>query len=74
MARGWPVRVVEQADLEQAALRAQSHSALALARTGVSSVAESVALAAAGPGSRLLARKVVAGAVTCAIAIGESTS
>jgi cobalt-precorrin 5A hydrolase len=65
-----PVAIIDQAGLEQACDRAVTHSALALEHTGVSSVAESAALAAAGPGGRLLATRVSAGLVTCAIAAG----
>ena len=39
------------------------------ARYGVPSIAETAALAGAGPGSRLVLLRVAAGAVTCAIAI-----
>jgi cobalt-precorrin 5A hydrolase len=39
------------------------------ARYGVTSIAETAALAGAGPGSRLVVPRVSAGAVTCAIAI-----
>ena len=39
------------------------------ARYGVPSIAETAALAGAGPGSRLIVPRVTAGAVTCAIAI-----
>jgi len=63
--------VIDRPTLEQACLRAETHSALAKIHTGLSSVAESAALAAAGPRSRLLARRVSAGGVTCAIAFGE---
>jgi len=39
----------------------------------VHSVAEAAALAAAGPGARLLAPRVAVGPVTCALAQGEIT-
>ena len=71
---GLPVEIVDQPALAQACRRAETHSALAFAHTGLTSVAESAALAAAGPGSRLLARRTGAGSVTCAIAIGERGS
>jgi cobalt-precorrin 5A hydrolase len=63
-----PVSVIEQPGLEQACLRAQTHSTLALEHTGISSIAESAALAATGPDSQLVATRVSAGSVTCAIA------
>lgn len=66
-----PVAIIDQSALEQACLRAETHSARTFAHSGLTSVAESAALAAAGPGSRLLVRRISAGSVTCAIAIGE---
>ncbi len=45
-----------------------SRSAAALAAVGVASVAEACALAAAGPGARLLAPKTSSAAATCALA------
>lgn len=71
---GLPVEIVDQAALARACQRAETHSALAFAHTGLTSVAESAALAAAGPGSRLVARRTSVGSVTCAIAIGERPS
>lgn len=68
---GLSVAVVDQEALADACVRAETHSALAHKHTGISSVAESAALAVAGEGSRLLARRTSAGAVTCAIAIWE---
>ena len=72
--RQWPfsIAIIDQPALEQACTRAETRSALAQAHTGLSSVAESAALAAAGKDSRLLAKRVSAGGVTCAIAIGEA--
>jgi cobalt-precorrin 5A hydrolase len=67
-----PVTIVDRAALEQACGRATTHSALALEHIGLSSVAESAALAAAGPDSWLLAKRVSAGSVTCAIAMGAA--
>jgi cobalt-precorrin 5A hydrolase len=62
---------IDRSALENACLRAVTHSELALAHTGLSAVAESTALAAAGPRSRLLAPRVSHGSVTCALAIGD---
>lgn len=49
-----------------------SRSAAALDAVGVPSVAEACALAAAGPGARLLSPKTVSGAATCALAASAS--
>jgi len=46
-----------------------SHSAAALDVVGVASVAEACALAAAGPGARLLSPRTASGAATCALAV-----
>ena len=60
---------VPQADLEAAASRTLTHSERVLAATGVPSLSEAAALAAAGPGARLLAPRVAVGAATCALAV-----
>jgi cobalt-precorrin 5A hydrolase len=49
-----------------------SRSAAVLDAVGVASVAEACALAAAGPGARLLAPKTASGAATCALAASSS--
>ncbi len=49
-----------------------SRSAAALAALGVASVAEACALAAAGPGARLLAPRTASEAATCALAASAS--
>jgi cobalt-precorrin 5A hydrolase len=64
---------VAQIELEAAAARAVTHSARVLALTGVPSVAEAAALAAAGPASRLLVPRVAIGGVTCALAVSGDT-
>ena len=65
---GVPLVMVEQPALEGAGQRVITHSEHALAFAGVPSVAEAAALAAAGPGARLIAPRIVVGAVTCALA------
>jgi cobalt-precorrin 5A hydrolase len=65
---GVPLIVVEQLALAAAGPRTVTHSQHALAFAGVPSVAEAAALAAAGPGARLLVPRIVVGAVTCALA------
>jgi cobalt-precorrin 5A hydrolase len=49
-----------------------SRSTAALAAVGVASVAEACALAAAGPGGRLLAPRTASAAATCALAASAS--
>jgi len=49
-----------------------SRSSAALAAVGVASVAEACALAAAGPGGRLLAPRTASAAATCALAASAS--
>jgi cobalt-precorrin 5A hydrolase len=68
-ARGVRLVVVPQADLEAAGARTATHSDRVLALTGVPSIAEAAALAAAGPGSRLLLPRIAVGPATCALAI-----
>jgi cobalt-precorrin 5A hydrolase len=73
-ARGLKFVVVSQRDLEAAGERAVTRSERVLALTGVRSVAEAAALAAAGPMSRLLGPRVAVGAATCALAVvGDAT-
>jgi cobalt-precorrin 5A hydrolase len=67
------IAVVAQADLVSAGARTLTRSERVLAMTGVPSVSEAAALAAAGPGARLLAPRVAVGPATCALAItGEA--
>jgi cobalt-precorrin 5A hydrolase len=70
-AMGVPLVLVRQDDLEAAADRTATRSARVTAVAGVPSVAEAAALAAGGPGARLVAARVVVGQATCALA--EST-
>ena len=50
----------------------ETRSAAAEARFGVASVAEAAALAGAGPGARLVVRRIAAGGATCAVAAGDA--
>jgi cobalt-precorrin 5A hydrolase len=68
-ARGARLVVVAQADLEAANARVLTRSERVQALTGVASVAEAAALAAAGPDARLLVPRVAIGPATCALAI-----
>ncbi|MER2534630.1 MAG: cobalamin biosynthesis protein [Rhizobiaceae bacterium] len=69
-AMGIPVRIVEPAAVEIRPDRQSTltRSALSLSLAGTPSVSESAALAAAGPGARLLGPRIVMGRVTCALA------
>ncbi len=64
--------VVPEAALQAAGERTETHSERVLELTGVSSVAEAAALAAAGPTARLLGPRLALGAVTCALASSEA--
>ena len=73
-ARGLKFVLVPQYDLEAAGARVITRSERVLALTGVPSVAEAAALAAAGPASRLLGPRVAVGPATCALAVsGDAT-
>jgi cobalt-precorrin 5A hydrolase len=67
-ALGVPFVTIAQPELEAAGHRIATKSQRVLARTGVGSLAEAAALAAAGSGAQLLAQRVAVGAVTCALA------
>jgi cobalt-precorrin 5A hydrolase len=68
-ALGVPLVLVAKAELEAAGARAQTRSQRVLALTGVPSVAEAAALAAAGPRARLIVPRVSAATATCALAV-----
>jgi cobalamin biosynthesis protein CbiG len=68
LALGVPLEVPPEAALHAAAPRCLTHSAASLAATGLPSLAEAAALAAAGPGARLLGPRISARGVTCALA------
>jgi cobalt-precorrin 5A hydrolase len=73
-AHGLAFVVVAQRDLEAAGERVMTRSARVLTLTGVPSVAEAAALAAAGPASRLIGPRVAVGSATCALAVaGDAT-
>jgi cobalt-precorrin 5A hydrolase len=67
-ALGVPFVTIAQGELEAAGDGVATKSQRVLALTGVGSVAEAAALAAAGSGAQLVARRVIVGAVTCALA------
>jgi cobalamin biosynthesis protein CbiG len=66
-----PVILVDATALASVADRAMTRSARVESLLGVPSLAETAALAAAGPGSRLLGPRLAVGRVTCAIAVAE---
>jgi len=65
---GVPLVLIAQRDLKAAGDRAETRSERVVALTGVPSVAEAAALAAAGPAAKLLARRLAVGPATCALA------
>jgi cobalt-precorrin 5A hydrolase len=67
-ARGIPLVLIAQSDLEAANPRTLTHSEHAMIVMNVHSVAEAAALAGAGPTSRLLGPRIAVGPVTCALA------
>jgi cobalt-precorrin 5A hydrolase len=68
---GLPLIGVPQHDMEAAGARVATRSERAIAVTGVPSLAEAAALAAAGPTARLLVARVAVGPATCALAETE---
>ncbi|MFL6600062.1 MAG: cobalamin biosynthesis protein [Steroidobacteraceae bacterium] len=72
-ARGVPLVLIAQSDLEAADARTLTHSRHAIAAMNVHSVAEAAALAAAGPTARLLGPRIAIGPVTCALAYQADT-
>jgi cobalt-precorrin 5A hydrolase len=65
---GIPLTVVGEGALRSAASATLSHSPRSLAATGLGSLAEAAALAAAGPEAVLLGPRLALGNVTCALA------
>jgi cobalt-precorrin 5A hydrolase len=67
------VSIVPVADIDLLAAgdRTQTRSERVQTMTGVPSVAEAAALAAAGPSARLIGPRLVMGAATCALAVSE---
>jgi cobalt-precorrin 5A hydrolase len=68
---GLTLRAVPRAALEAAQPGCVTRGEAALRATGLGSISEACALAAAGPGARLLAPRVAAGGATCALATAE---
>jgi cobalt-precorrin 5A hydrolase len=68
VARGVPLVLVPQGNLEAAGARTVTRSERVIALAGVPSVAEAAALAAGGAAARLIASRIVVGPATCALA------
>ena len=76
VAEKFGVRVMSlpQSELQAVSDRAATRSHRVLTLTGVPSVAETAALAAAGPDARLVATRHIIGGVTCALAASGETA
>jgi cobalt-precorrin 5A hydrolase len=70
-ALGVRLMLVPEAAFLAAGALAETHSGRVMTLTGVPSVAEAAALAAAGPSARLLTARVIVGPATCALAVTE---
>jgi cobalt-precorrin 5A hydrolase len=68
---GVPLVLIPPDDLAAAGRRATTRSERVIALAGVPSVAEAAALAAGGPGARLIASRIAVGPATCALAEAE---
>ncbi len=73
LARGVPLVLVPQGDLEAAGARTATRSERVLAFAGVPAVAEAAALAAGGSAARLIAPRIAMGPATCALAQAGGT-
>jgi cobalt-precorrin 5A hydrolase len=71
-ARGVPLVLIAQRDLEANNLKTLTRSSNSMRAMNVHSVAEAAALAGAGAGSRLLGPRIAAGPVTCALAVAPA--
>jgi cobalt-precorrin 5A hydrolase len=68
---GIPLEILGDAALAATQGRTLTHSGHSVAETGLPSLSETAALAAAGGASRLLGPRIVTGRVTCALASTE---
>lgn len=66
--------ILDDAALQKVANRTLSHSEFSIAHSGLPSLCEAAALAAAGAEARLLGPRHVSKGVTCAIALSEERS
>lgn len=72
-ARNWPLRIVADDELRAVADRCLTRSAQSMKHAALPSLSEAAALAAAGPGARLLGPRIARDGVTCALARMEPT-
>jgi cobalt-precorrin 5A hydrolase len=70
---GLAVLLISDEALRAASGRTVTRSERVQALTGVPSVAEAAALAAAGPSSRLISSRLVVGTATCALAASDAS-
>ncbi len=68
---GVPLILMPEAAMKQAEPRALTRSERVVALTGLGSVAETAALAGAGPQSRLVRARTASARATCALAVSE---
>jgi cobalt-precorrin 5A hydrolase len=68
---GVPLVLMPEAALKEAEPRALTRSERVVALTGLGSVAETAALAGAGPNSRLVRARIASAHATCALALSE---
>ena len=73
MALGVAVDLPSTTALDDADRRTVTRSGISREVSGYGSASEAAALAAAGPGGRLLGPRFVSGGVTCALAVAEET-
>jgi len=71
---GVSLLVIPALELAGVGDRVETRSERVTALAGVGSVAEAAALAAAGPASKLIARRLIVGAATCALAASPPES
>ncbi|GAB5468277.1 MAG: cobalamin biosynthesis protein [Rhodospirillales bacterium] len=69
---GKPLEIVAQADLLAAQSQVRGGSPRVLSATGLASIAEAAALAAAAPDARLLLPRIQGPRATCALAVSTS--
>ena len=69
---GVKLMLIPEGELKAAGARATTRSDRVLALMGLPSLAETAALAAAGPSARLIVSRLAVGAATCALAASDA--